>query len=66
MEGNGRTQRLFIEELVKSSGYKLTLSKVSQDDMIQASIEGANGNINKFKVIFEEKLILKDLDLIKK
>ncbi len=56
MEGNGRTQRLFIEDLAKKSGYKLNLSKVSQDDMIQASIEGAKGDTKSFKAMIEERL----------
>jgi cell filamentation protein len=56
IEGNGRTQRLFIEDLAKNSGYKLNLSKVSQDDMIQASMEGATGDIKSFKAMIEERL----------
>ncbi len=57
-EGNGRTQRLFIEELVKNSGHILNLSNVNQNIMIQASIQGAKGNIKGFEIIIKERLIL--------
>lgn len=55
-EGNGRTQRLFIEELAKNAGYELNLSNVSQSIMIQASIQGAKGNIKGYEIILEEHL----------
>lgn len=65
IEGNGRTQRLFVEELAKNSGYKLNLSKVSQDDMIRASIEGVKGNTEGFKSMIEERLSLENSEPIK-
>jgi cell filamentation protein len=65
MEGNGRTQRLFIEALAKKSGYQLNLSKVSQDDMIHASIEGVTGNIKSFQDMFEERLFSEKHEPIK-
>lgn len=55
-EGNGRTQRLFIEELAKNAGYELNLSNVSQSIMIQASIQGAKGNIKGYEIILKEHL----------
>lgn len=36
-EGNGRTQRMFIEHLANSLGYRLDFSRVSQQEMVQAS-----------------------------
>lgn len=56
-EGNGRAQRLFIEELAKNAGYSLNLSSVSQYTMIQASIQGVkNKNIKGFEMILDEHL----------
>jgi hypothetical protein len=52
-EGNGRTQRLFIEELAKNAGYELNLSNVSQSVMIQASIQGVKGNIKGYENIIK-------------
>jgi cell filamentation protein len=37
-EGNGRTQRVFMEELAKQAGHTLDFSVVSRERMIQASI----------------------------
>lgn len=55
-EGNGRTQRLFIEELAKNAGYTLNLSNVSKNIIIQASIQGAKGNIKGYEIILREHL----------
>lgn len=37
-EGNGRTQRVFMEELAREAGHTLDFSVVSRERMIQASI----------------------------
>ena len=39
-EGNGRTQRLFLEALAENAGHVLDFSVVSRERMIQASIAG--------------------------
>ena len=38
-EGNGRTQRLFIEILAERAGYEVDFSEVSAEEMIQASAD---------------------------
>jgi len=53
-EGNGRTQRIFLEQLAKSAGYNLNLSIVSKDIMIQASIQGSKGNIKGLEIIIRD------------
>lgn len=53
-EGNGRTQREFIEELSKICGIDLDLTSVSKMDMIIASHEGINGHNEKLYKIFKE------------
>jgi len=37
-EGNGRTQRVFIEYLAKAAGYDVDFSPISKNEMINASI----------------------------
>lgn len=37
-EGNGRTQRLFIEHLADSLGYSLDLNLITKDEMLEASV----------------------------
>ena len=36
-EGNGRTQRIFIEYLAHNAGYSLDFMKITTDDMLEAS-----------------------------
>lgn len=36
-EGNGRTQRMFIEYLAHNAGYIIDFAKISSDDMLEAS-----------------------------
>lgn len=53
-EGNGRTQREFIEELAKINGIDLNLDKVDQMRMIVASHDSLNGNYQKLTEMFIE------------
>lgn len=43
-EGNGRTQRVFIEELARQAGHTLDFSVVSQERMVEASIAAKEHN----------------------
>ena len=52
-EGNGRTQRTFIESLAKINGIYLDLTNVSKMDMIVASHESINGDYYKLTTMFE-------------
>ena len=51
-EGNGRSQREFIESLAKINGIMLDLTQVSKKDMIMASHDSINGNYGKLLYIF--------------
>lgn len=51
-EGNGRSQREFIEELAKINGIDLDLTQVSKMDMIIASHEAINGHNDKLHALF--------------
>lgn len=46
-EGNGRSQRTFIESLAKINGINLDLTNVSKMDMIVASHDSINGDYEK-------------------
>lgn len=41
-EGNGRTQRMFIELLAEHNGYHLDFSKISNEEMLEASLQTFN------------------------
>lgn len=56
-EGNGRTQRLFMELLSQNAGYPIDLSTVSKTTTIQACILGAKGKLAGFEKIIEYSLI---------
>lgn len=51
-EGNGRTQRLFIEYLAESIGYRVDFSDVSESDMIEASATSFLCDYMKMNEIF--------------
>ncbi|MDD7411488.1 Fic/DOC family protein [Fusobacterium gastrosuis] len=52
-EGNGRSQRLFIGDLAKESGYNLEWSNISKENMIKIS---KNDNVKEVAKIFKENL----------
>lgn len=44
-EGNGRTQRIYIEQLCLHNGrFEIDFTEVSKDEMIEASIQSANSD----------------------
>lgn len=44
-EGNGRTQRIYIEQLCKYNGnFEIDFTEVTKEEMIAASIQSANLN----------------------
>ncbi len=50
-EGNGRTQRLFIAQLIRHSGYDVNFSDIESDELMIATIQAANGvNDNLLRV----------------
>ncbi len=54
-EGNGRTQRVFMEALAQQAGHTLDFLVVSRERMIQASIAGnENDNPNMMRRLFRE------------
>jgi len=55
-EGNGRTQRIFIEQLADHAGYNLDLSKVSKNIMIQASILAEKGKTTGLEKIIGDNI----------
>ncbi len=55
-EGNGRVQRIFMQYLAKNAGYSLNFKDIGKDEMIQASIKGASGNLTFMNAIFSKVL----------
>lgn len=55
-EGNGRTQRIFISQLIRFCGYNFDFSDFDPDELMIATIQSANGDIALLKDMFSEKI----------
>ncbi|EAI5963697.1 cell filamentation protein Fic [Campylobacter coli] len=55
-EGNGRTQRIFLNELAKNAGYKLDLNLIPKDKTIMASVEASQLKLGKLEAIIKTNL----------
>ncbi len=62
-EGNGRTQREFINQLAHYNGYYIEWKNVSQKQMIDASIEADKCNIKPLATLIRENLADRDIVL---
>lgn len=52
-EGNGRTQRIFLQELSKAAGYDLRFSKIDKNVLLHADIEAMKGNYTPLFNVYE-------------
>ena len=52
-EGNGRTQRIFISQLVRHAGYNIDFYNVDMDELMIATIQAANGIMDNLIKIFD-------------
>lgn len=53
-EGNGRTQRVFLRQLIQSAGYDICWEEIDRDLLIIASIQAAHGVTDLLRQIFQE------------
>ena len=51
-EGNGRTQRLFISQLIRFNNYDIDFSSIDKDELMISTIHAANGIVDYLKDIF--------------
>ncbi len=58
-EGNGRTQRAFISQLIRNAGYEINFSTIDADELMIATIKSANGVTYDLYKIFKENIIKK-------
>jgi cell filamentation protein len=59
-EGNGRTQRIFITQLIRNADYEFDFAKVDNDLLMIATIQSANGVTDLLTELFGEMLSLKN------
>lgn len=62
-EGNGRTQREFINQLAHHNGYHIEWKNVSQKQMIEASIEADKRNEEPLATLIRENLADREIAL---
>jgi cell filamentation protein len=55
-EGNGRTQRIFIAQLIRYNGYDISFADVDSDDLMIATIQAANGVKDNLIRIFSDSI----------
>lgn len=58
-EGNGRTQRIFISQLIRFAGYDIDFSSINVDDLMSATVQAANGVDVYLKEIFANAITSK-------
>ena len=51
-EGNGRTQRVFISQLIRKNGYQIDFSAIDADELMIATIQAASGIRDNLRMIF--------------
>ena len=55
-EGNGRTQRLFLTQLINLNNYSIDFSEIYTDELMIATIQAANGVTDYLKDIFKNAI----------
>lgn len=65
-EGNGRTQRAFVGQLAKYAGYRLDFTKISENDMRDASFSAAHGRRNLMQYLFRSSISENGIRAMKK
>lgn len=55
-EGNGRTQRVFLSQLIRYNGYEIHFSKIDTDYLMLATIHAAHGVVDYLREIFREHI----------
>ena len=53
-EGNGRTQRIFLNALAKNAGHELAFDVITRERMIDVSVAGLDGDIGGVRRLFRE------------
>lgn len=55
-EGNGRTQRIFLAQLIRYNGYEINFSDIDTDALMTATIHAAHGVNDYLMNIFKEAI----------
>ena len=56
-EGNGRTQRAFLTQLIRNAGYEIDFAEIDADLLMFATIQSAQGITDLLKEIFRNHIV---------
>ena len=56
-EGNGRTQRVFFEELARRARYEINFSNVTPDELLEADIAAYNKDYAPMVALLEHRIV---------
>lgn len=56
-EGNGRTERIFISQLIRFNRYDIDFSDIDTDYLMFATIQSVQGITDKLVNLFKENII---------
>lgn len=56
-EGNGRTQRVFLTQLIRNAGYDIVFADINTELLMIATIHSAQGVTDMLRKIFSESII---------
>ena len=56
-EGNGRTQRVFLTQLIRFAGYRINFSEIDTELLMIATIHASHGVTDLLKQIFRESIL---------
>lgn len=55
-EGNGRTQRVFLSQLIRYNRYEIHFSRIDTDELMLATIHAAHGVFDFLRELFREHI----------
>ena len=55
-EGNGRTQRVFLTQLIRNAGYDISFADMDTDLLMIATIQSAQGVTDLLKTVFSKSI----------
>ena len=55
-EGNGRTQRVFLTQVIRFSGHDINFSNIDTDELMIATIQSANGVVDYLRTVLKESI----------
>lgn len=55
-EGNGRTQQVFLTQLIRNAGYDISFADMDTDLLMIATIQSAQGVTDRLKAFFSESI----------